>query len=59
VVGPTLWAGWDSGKERAWAQPGIKEIRREEELRRAPLVRVPHLPGFQLFISSELDFVVH
>ena len=51
VIGPTLWAAFDAVKDRAWEQPGIEEIRRDEELRRAPLVRVPNLPGFQLFVS--------
>ncbi|PUZ68945.1 hypothetical protein GQ55_2G069400 [Panicum hallii var. hallii] len=38
LLPPWLCALQLLGKERAWAQPGIKEIRREEELRRAPLV---------------------
>ena len=55
VIGPTLWAAFDAVKDRAWEQPGIKAIRGEDELHRAPLVRVPNLPSFQLFISSECD----
>jgi hypothetical protein len=46
VIYLSAFVGLDAGKDRAWERPGIRTIKDNKELIRAPLVRVAHLLSF-------------
>jgi hypothetical protein len=53
----SVFVGLDAGKDRAWERPGIRAIKGDEDLLRAPLVRV--LPPAKLLVFHSMAISSH